>query len=127
MNRALTAQDQIEMLREENRQLRERIAKLQGGDDVAKCIRIFKMSKRQAIAFSMLLNCDANRWDILDATHDDGRQQMLSSAEWAISCLMRHVRNRTRPFGIEIESVYGFGYRMTTENRRLSRQILEEA
>ena len=127
MNRALTAQDQIEILREENRQLRERIAKLEGGDDAAKAIRVFRMSHRMAVAFSMLLNRDVSRWDILNATHDDDRQMRLENPDWAINTLIKYMRQRLREHGVDIESVYGFGYRMTEENRAKARKLLEAA
>lgn len=124
MNRPITSAELIDMLQEENRQLRERIAKLEGGDDAARAIRVFRMSKRQATAFSMLLNRDADRWDLLSATHDDDRQMRLANPEWAINTLIKHMRKRLRAHGIDVESVYGFGYRMTEENRLRARQIM---
>lgn len=127
MNRALTAHDQIEMLREENRQLREIIDRFTNGDDVSKAIRIFRMSRRQATAFVMLLSRDVDRWDILNATHDGDRQMKLENPEWAINTLIKHVRRRLQPFGIIIESVYGFGYRMTEDNRARARKLLVAA
>lgn len=127
MNRPISPQEQIEMLQEENRQLRERIAKLEGGDDADKAIRIFRMSRRMSIAFSMLLNRDVSRWDILNATHDDDRQMRLENPDWAINTLIKYMRQKIRPFGIDIESVYGFGYRMTEENRSRARKLLEAA
>lgn len=127
MNAPLSLTDQVDILREENRQLREIIARMAGGDDVANAIRVFRLSRRQATMFAMLLKRDADRWDLLNATHDLDRQARLGQPDWAVNTMIRHIRAKVRPFGIEIESVYGFGYRMDTEMRGRARKALAEA
>lgn len=128
MNRALTAQDQIEMLREENRQLRDQLSRLRGGDDLIRAIKAFGLTALQAKVFCLLLSRgEAGKYDLIDACYDLHMQAMMGDTELALRCAIKHMRKHIRPHGLDIETIYAVGYSMSEENRRRARQIMGAA
>lgn len=122
------SRERIEILEEENRQLKARIARLCGTDDLFDISTVFGLTKRQATLAGMLISRgEVRRYDFIDEVYDIDRQAMLQSPELSVSTLMKHLRRKLRTFGIEVETVYGFGYRMSEEYRAAARARLRKA
>jgi hypothetical protein len=128
MNRALTAQDHIEMLREENRQLREHIARLTGRDHKQAARRLFNLTDAEACIVMMLVTCGQAEYGALqDSIYSDRVLERIMDPDWAIRSHMKRIRKKTQPHGVYFETVYSYGYRMTEENRARARKLLEAA
>ena len=128
MNRALSIHDQLDMLREENRQLREQLAVARGQDELCRVTRIFSLTALQAKIFCLLLSTgEAGKYELIDGCYDIHMQAMMGDTELALRCAVKHMRRHIRPHGLDVETIYAVGYRMTEENRRRARELMGAA
>lgn len=128
MNRPISSAELIDMLREENRQLRDQLAKARGQDDLCRATSVFNLTALQAKVFCLLLSKgEAGKWDLIDACYDINMQAMMGDTELALRCAVKHMRRHIRPHGLDVETIYGIGYRMSDENRAKARKLLEAA
>lgn len=128
MNRPLSHVEQLEILREENRQLRATIARLTGKDHKQAARRLFHLTDAEACIVMMLISCGQAEYSALqDSIYTDRALERIMDPDWAIRSHMKRIRKKTEPHGVYFESVYSYGYRMTEENRARARKLLEAA
>ncbi|ESY89044.1 hypothetical protein X739_00685 [Mesorhizobium sp. LNHC220B00] len=122
------ARDRIEILEEENRQLKATIAKLTGRDDARLARKAFDLTEAEACIFMMLVTCGEAQYGQLQASiYTDRHLVALLDPDWAIRSHMKRIRRKTRPHGIDFGTVYGFGYAMSETCRTKARGILARA
>ena len=115
--------DRLEILEEENRQLRERIAKLEGRDEIEHARRVFGLTHSEAAMFVLLLRFGSAPYETMaDAVYHG--QDEPSDIDWALRTHMKRMRKKTRPLGIDFETVYSMGYRMSDEARKTARLFM---
>lgn len=57
-------------------------------------------------------------WFLFEATRSAKRGCAEPGASNLIHTMISHIRSKFKPFGLEIETVWGRGYRLTPESRR---------
>jgi len=123
--KTISARERIEMLEEENRQLRDRIERLTGKDDRMVARRIFGFTEAEAIIFTTLVHCGQTDMVQLEAAiFSEGDLLRLQDTGQAIRSHVKRMRKKMRGFGIDFETVYGFGYSVTEECRAVARRML---
>jgi DNA-binding response OmpR family regulator len=115
-----TTRDRIEFLEEENRWLRDKIARLEGRDETVRSRLSFGLTKYEAALFSLMLRCGHGTYDALADAIWNGIDEPRDLF-WAIRHHMKRLRKKLRPHGIDFETVYGIGYRMSDEARARAR------
>lgn len=114
----------IEILEEENRQLREKIAELTGRDIalVARCR--LGLTQTEATIFAILVRCGM-------ATHEQLRELIYEASEFdllrpheAVRSHMKRMRRRLRPIGLDVKTVYSMGYEMTEDMRCRAKKMV---
>lgn len=127
MNKHITAAELIDMLREENRQLRDQIAKITGGDELVAISRAFCCSTLQARVIAYFVHRgEARRETLIDHCYPIERQIEYENPRLAIACLIKHVRKRLRKHGLELTTHYSLGWSMSEAHRSLARRIMAE-
>jgi DNA-binding winged helix-turn-helix (wHTH) protein len=123
----LARYERLEELEEENRQLRERIARLEGRSKLERARQAFGLTKKQAGLLVLLINRGiADHGQCLEAVYDDREQEAMSDGGYfALNSLMRHLRAGLKPHGISIRTLYGHGWDMSQDNRAKVRRLLE--
>lgn len=117
-----------EMLEEENRQLRDRIAKLTGQDQRAAVRHVFGFTETEAGIFVTLLTCGVCEYDTLkSAAYSDHALMTMENPEWALRAHMKRIRRQTRPFGIDFITLYGRGFEMSDGARERARSLLKRS
>jgi hypothetical protein len=117
--------DTLDELREENRQLRTRVARLTGYSDVALLRRTFRFTQKQAAIVCLLLNRGiAERSELLDVVYAPEELVMLDNTDFALGSLVKHIRRTLRAHGIDIDTYYALGFGMSDENRAKLRSML---
>jgi len=125
MNKHITAAELIDMLREENRQLRDQIAKITGGDELLAVKRAFRCSFLQAKVIAYFIHRGEARRDILlDHCYPRDAQLHYDGIELALACLIKHVRKRLKKHGLELTTHYSLGWSMSDEHRRQAKQVV---
>jgi biotin operon repressor len=128
MNLALSTDDRIDMLREENRQLRDRIARLEGGNMQMVAVKRLGLTALQARIFCLLVQRgEASHEVLIDASYDVHWQAMMGDTMSGLRTAVKHMRKRIRPLGIDVQTIYALGYAMSDQNRARARQIMEGA
>lgn len=113
-------------LEEENRQLRKRIADLEGKPLLAAARRVFGASTKQAGLIVLLARRgEVSRAMCLDALYNDRQYAALEDPHKAISCVMKYVRRRLDTVAIKVSTVYGEGWSLTEEAQLKLRKLLE--
>ncbi len=105
----------LECLEEENRQLRERIAELEGTNLIRQARLTFGMSATEALIFCLMYQgrvLDYGR--LIEAVYDvDDDQEDVNGA---IRTHIKRLRRRIRPHGVDFKTIYGFGYEMDAKS-----------
>jgi hypothetical protein len=118
--------DRIELLQEENRQLRDRIARLTGRDDAAKSRLAFGLTDGEALIFCTILHCGlASYSTLIDVLWHDRDEDLPEEVECAVRSHVKRLRRRLRPYGVNIGTVYSIGVSMDEAMRARSRRIME--
>ncbi|TJV51129.1 MAG: hypothetical protein E5Y01_16200 [Mesorhizobium sp.] len=126
--RPITARERIEMLEEENRQLKDKIAKLTGRNDANVARKVFGLTEAEAAIVMMLVTCGEAEYGQLQASiYTDRDLVELLDPDWAIRSHMKRIRRKTRLHGIDFETVYGMGYRMSEACRAKARATIAAA
>lgn len=118
--------DRIEILEEENRQLKERIAELTGRNYLAEARDLFGFTDAEGKIFMLLLRAGrATYWHLLEHAYPDDDLNSLSDPENAIRAHVKRMRRKIRPHKIDFKTIYGFGYQMEPPARSLAKRLLE--
>jgi DNA-binding response OmpR family regulator len=116
-----------EMLEEENRQLQAHIARLTGQHDARRVRKAFNFTETEAKMVAALIHRGACDYDTLKfLAYSDSELLTISDPDWALRSHMKRIRKKTRPHGIDFLTVYGFGFEMSDEARRLARALLHD-
>jgi len=114
----LTDRDRIEMLEEQVCQLKARIAQLTGRDELHLARLAFGLTAAEGAIFMVLFRHGvATYGQLLDTAYFDAGEPVPDGADWCIRSHVKRIRRKTRPFGVDFETVYGSGYRMSSECR----------
>lgn len=120
--------ERIEELEEETRQLRAVIASLTGQDEAADARSVFGFTAAEASIFMMLTHCGrASYRQLEDAVYSNCRLEHILDPEWAIRSHVKRMRRKIRAFGVEVGTVYQFGYSMSEEMRHRARALIKQA
>lgn len=118
----LSDRDRIEMLEEENRQLKEQIARLAGFDLRESIRNTFGMTELQAGFVAILLaRGQASREQIIEMLY--GFRDMDGTYQSA-GALAKHVRLHLRQHGIVLGTVYGYGWEFSEKMRAKAKAML---
>jgi hypothetical protein len=118
----LTDRDRIELLEEENRQLKEQIARLAGFDLRESVRNTFGMTELQAGFVAILLaRGQASRGQIIEMLY--GFRELEGTYQSA-GALAKHVRRWLRRKGVEVGTIYGYGWCMSDEMRSRAKAML---
>jgi DNA-binding response OmpR family regulator len=120
--------DRIEVLEEQNRQLRTRLRALTGAGASLVYRRAFGLTASEATILGMLIRCGEATYNTLfEAVYADDDFCGLENPNCAVRTHIKRLRRKIRPHGIEFETVYGFGFAMSEEARAAARRKLEAA
>lgn len=115
----------IETLEEENRQLKATIAGLTGRNEARKARKAFGLTEAEASIVMMLVTCgEAEYGQLQSSIYTDRHLVEILDPDWAIRSHMKRIRRKTRPYGVDFETVYGMGYRMTEASRAQARRAI---
>lgn len=123
---ALPDRIRMECLEEENRQLRDRIAELEGTNLIRDARLAFGLTGTEALIFCLMYQgrvLDYGR--LIEAVYDvDDDQEDVNGA---IRTHIKRLRRRVRPHGIDFTTIYGFGYEMDARSHAVATQKMRAA
>lgn len=121
----LAKYERIEELEEEVRQLKERLAEMEGQQWHPAARRLFGATNKQA-AFICLLakRGDVTRSVCIDTVYAMSNYAGIDDGYQAISALTKQCRKHLRRFGMEVQTVYGRGWRISQETQAQLRQLI---
>lgn len=124
-SRLRAREDRIDELREENRQLRERIAELTGANDAWAARKAFGLTDTEARVLMLIVRCGQAEYRHLEDSiwgEDDGCES--DNPGGCIRSHVKRLRRKIRPHGVDIGTIYGFGFAMDEATRAKVRKIL---
>jgi DNA-binding response OmpR family regulator len=119
--------DELDEVREENRQLRERIGADVRSGTVQRLIVFLGRRPGDARILAALLDAKVGvvaREALLAAQTPPGREAPVSRV---LDTRLCQLRKTLKPYDIEIETVWGLGYRLTPAMKDRLREALEES
>lgn len=128
-HRHITDADRIEILEEEVRQLKARIALLAGMGMEERIRKAFGMTTLQAACLALLISRhQISRKQLLEELYDS-RASLFSRRDGegtyqSAGALFKHVRFRLRRHGIAISTIYGYGWEMSEDMRARAKALL---
>ena len=66
----------------------------------------------------------ATHAELIDTLYGDDHVDWPEDPERAVRDVVKRMRRRTRPMGVDVRSEYGIGYEMSGEQRALARRLL---
>lgn len=115
----------ISELEEENRQLKDRIARLRGNCDAVVSRDVLDLTECESVIFALLLHRGVAGYSLIEETlYSQTRLEVVEDPQLAIRCHVKRLRRKMRPHGFGFETIYGFGYGMTEECRCIARKQL---
>lgn len=120
--------DRIEILEEENRQLKATIAKLTGVD-IARAARLaFDLTEAESLIFALLVHCGiATYGQIQSAIYNLDKLDTINDVGESIRSHIKRIRKKLRPIGLNFSTIYSFGFEMDETCRTKARGILARA
>ncbi len=117
--------DRIEILEEENRQLKATIAKL-SGLDIAQTARLaFDLTEAESLIFALLVHCGVGTYgQIQAAIYTFDQLDTISDIGESIRSHIKRIRKKLRPHGLNFTTVYAFGFEMDEACRAKARALL---
>jgi len=125
LDRTDPARIRMECLEEENRQLHERIAELEGGDIHRDARSAFGLTASQARIFCLLYRLRSVEYDYMMSAVYDMDSFDGEDASECIRSHMKRLRAKVRPYGIDFKAVYGYGFEMSNEAHAAATLVLE--
>lgn len=120
--------ERIEILEEENRQLKATIAKLTGLGIAESARLAFDLTEAESIIFALLVHCGvATYGQIQGAIYDIDKLDTINDVGEAIRSHVKRIRKKLRPLGLNFSTVYSFGFEMHADCRAKARAILARA
>lgn len=119
--------NKYEILEEENRQLRDRIAVLTGQDLRGAARVVFGMTEAEATIFLTIVHLGrVDYGQLRDAVYSSGRLIELDEPHGALRTHVKRLRKKAAKRGIEFTSIYSYGYEMPEEMRQRARAVLRK-
>ena len=116
--------DQIDTLREENRQLRREIGAADDATFVRHCCQVFGVTKSRAHLLSVLMAAKVNsKQGLLLAYSDPARETPDIKI---ITTLVSDLRAALKPHGITIDTAWGQGYSVPAESKAKIRALVAD-
>ncbi len=116
---------EIDMLREENRQLKDRIAEISGLSDVLLARQKYGLTDTEARIFLILVRRGSAEYDVIErAIYDDRDVEVPDGVNMAIRSHIKRMRRKLQKHGIDFETVYSLGFRMADKARSKAKQAI---
>lgn len=113
----------VETLLEENRQLREIAFGPPSDNKLMKAQSIFGLSKSEALVFILLARREfCSKEHLYQGLYSSKIEQ---PSDQTIRVFVMRARRAAAKFGIEIDNVWGQGYRMPAASQAIAKRILE--
>ncbi|CAN7583295.1 winged helix-turn-helix domain-containing protein [Devosia sp. LjRoot16] len=113
--------DEVEFLREENRQLKERLGLSPDNQFFLEARYRLRLQPQVARVLAALMGSPmVSKGELLEAMCDGWEERELKNVDVRIF----HLRKALRPHGVEIETIWGQGYRLVPEMKTRVRQLL---
>ena len=120
--------DRVEVLEEQNRQLRARLRDMTDAGHSLRYRRAFRLTASEATILGMLIRCgEASYQNLFEAIYSDADLATIDDPQNAVRTHVKRLRRKTRPHGIDFDTVYGFGFAISEEARAAARRKLETA
>lgn len=117
----------LETLEEENRQLKDRISKLSGYEDAEALQYAFVLTPTESHVLALLVHRGSADYSQLEfAAFPDGRGDDMEDVVGAVRSHIKRLRRKIRPHGIDVNTVYEFGYTMTDDARSAAKRMIAE-
>lgn len=126
---------EVRDLRRENDRLRlrvaeleERVSRLSGSDEADKARTVLGLSLNEARLFGIILRRGAADYGLLDDalySYDSEGEGGPGRPHEAVRSVIKRMRRKIRPLGLDVTTEYSFGYTMTEAMRARARRILE--
>lgn len=118
--------NKCEILEEENRLLRDRIAHLTGQDRAKAARKVFGFTECEAAIFMTLLSRGAaEQGHLQDAIYSDGNLEEPGDPLLAMRSHIKRLRKKAKRLGVEFSTIYGFGYEIEADARALARRLID--
>lgn len=117
----------VDEIIEKNTQLEKRIAEIVGHSDVVASVHLFKLTPREAKVFALIMNRGIAEQGLLQSTamNDDALIES-DSPERVIRDVMKRIRKKIRPFGLDFTTIYGMEYGMEDDTRRRAKKLIAD-
>jgi len=117
--------DRMDVLEEENRQLKAMVAKLTGVDIASAARLSFDLTEAEALIFGLLVHCGvATYGQIQSAIYDIDKLDTINDVGEAIRSHIKRIRKKLRPLGLTFSTIYSFGFEMSDATRSRARAML---
>ncbi|RYE48320.1 MAG: helix-turn-helix domain-containing protein [Hyphomicrobiales bacterium] len=118
----MNLRDEVELLREENRQLKERLGLSPTTQFFLEARRRLELQPQTARVLAALIGGPlVSKAELLEAMCVGWEERELKNVDVRIF----HLRKALRPHGIEIETIWGTGYRLVPEMKARVRALLD--
>jgi len=125
----MTLRDElVEKLEAENEELRARVARLEEtlGMRIETPLQL-RLTRQEGRVFGILLKRElVTKIQALDALYGHLPEQDEAKIK-IIDVFVCHMRRKLKPFAIEIETVWGQGYRMPAASKALAAELLDQS
>lgn len=114
----------VEELEEENRQLRERLARATGRPMADRAREVFGLTLSEAVILVFLTRCGrASYTQLEDAIYAETQIEAMDNTRGALRSHAKRLRRKIRPY-VDFTTVYSFGFEMSEEARVACRKRL---
>lgn len=121
------SQEQLEILEEENRQLKERIEQLSGFGSAEALQYMFRLTPAESRVMALLVHRGSADHDRLEnAAYTNDRVDEIGDVVLAIRSHIKRIRRKIRPHGLDIVTVFEFGYEMKDDARAAVRKMIAD-
>lgn len=117
--------DELEILAEENHQLKATIARLTGSDSSGAARKVFGLTEAEANIVMILVERGVATYDhIQSAIYSFDTLERINDVGEAIRSHIKRIRQKLRPRGLDFSTTYGLGFEMDDAGRAKARALL---
>lgn len=118
--------EENDILKERIRQLEDRIADLTGRSDITAARLTLRLTHVEAVLFVLLVQRGVATYEHVEQSiYSTEQLEDLESVNLALRSHVKRVRRKASAHGIEIQTVYGFGYEMAAESRLKAKRLFK--